>query len=98
MEKAPEKVILLPYSVRYYLPSKFSECDIEEYHEFLNNGGGACLFNKPTKVSIILVLNIISILLLISMKPRKMKIIMLEKTPVVLIVLVLSNYSGNIWV
>ncbi|XP_021407428.1 disintegrin and metalloproteinase domain-containing protein 22 isoform X4 [Lonchura striata] len=34
----------------YYLPSKFSECDIEEYHEFLNNGGGACLFNKPTKL------------------------------------------------
>uniref|UniRef100_A0A8C3L5X3 ADAM metallopeptidase domain 22 n=1 Tax=Chrysolophus pictus TaxID=9089 RepID=A0A8C3L5X3_CHRPC len=35
---------------RYYLPSKFSKCDIEEYHEFLNNGGGACLFNKPTKL------------------------------------------------
>uniref|UniRef100_A0A669QR36 ADAM metallopeptidase domain 22 n=1 Tax=Phasianus colchicus TaxID=9054 RepID=A0A669QR36_PHACC len=34
----------------YYLPSKFSKCDIEEYHEFLNNGGGACLFNKPTKL------------------------------------------------
>uniref|UniRef100_A0A8C3P2K5 ADAM metallopeptidase domain 22 n=1 Tax=Cyanoderma ruficeps TaxID=181631 RepID=A0A8C3P2K5_9PASS len=34
----------------YYLPSKFSECDIEEYHEFLNSGGGACLFNKPTKL------------------------------------------------
>lgn len=41
---------------RYYLPSKFSKCDIEEYHEFLNNGGGACLFNKPTKVSITLLL------------------------------------------
>lgn len=35
---------------RYYLPRKFSKCDIEEYHEFLNNGGGSCLFNKPTKV------------------------------------------------
>uniref|UniRef100_A0A8C3PRZ2 ADAM metallopeptidase domain 22 n=1 Tax=Calidris pygmaea TaxID=425635 RepID=A0A8C3PRZ2_9CHAR len=34
----------------YYLPSKFSKCDIEEYHEFLNNGGGACLFNKPNKL------------------------------------------------
>ncbi|NWI65074.1 ADA22 protein, partial [Todus mexicanus] len=34
----------------YYLPSKFSKCDIEEYHEFLSNGGGACLFNKPTKL------------------------------------------------
>uniref|UniRef100_A0A8B9EHR3 ADAM metallopeptidase domain 22 n=1 Tax=Anser cygnoides TaxID=8845 RepID=A0A8B9EHR3_ANSCY len=35
---------------RYYLPRKFSKCDIEEYHEFLNNGGGSCLFNKPTKL------------------------------------------------
>ncbi|XP_072268894.1 disintegrin and metalloproteinase domain-containing protein 22 isoform X4 [Pyxicephalus adspersus] len=34
----------------YYLPSKFSNCDIEEYHEFLNSGGGACLFNKPSKL------------------------------------------------
>ncbi|XP_053117886.1 disintegrin and metalloproteinase domain-containing protein 22 isoform X10 [Hemicordylus capensis] len=34
----------------YYLPTKFSKCDVEEYHEFLNNGGGACLFNKPTKL------------------------------------------------
>ncbi|XP_068529994.1 disintegrin and metalloproteinase domain-containing protein 22 isoform X7 [Anas acuta] len=34
----------------YYLPRKFSKCDIEEYHEFLNNGGGSCLFNKPTKL------------------------------------------------
>ncbi|XP_019353480.1 disintegrin and metalloproteinase domain-containing protein 22 isoform X5 [Alligator mississippiensis] len=34
----------------YYLPSKFSKCDIEEYHDFLNNGGGACLFNKPSKL------------------------------------------------
>lgn len=41
-------------------------------------------------------LNVISILLLILMQPRKMKITMLEKTPVVLIVLIISNYSGNI--
>ncbi|XP_044281115.1 disintegrin and metalloproteinase domain-containing protein 22 isoform X2 [Varanus komodoensis] len=34
----------------YYLPNKFSKCDIEEYHEFLNNGGGACLFNEPSKL------------------------------------------------
>ncbi|NXX49822.1 ADA22 protein, partial [Tricholaema leucomelas] len=34
----------------YYLPSKFSRCDVEEYHEFLSSGGGACLFNKPTKL------------------------------------------------
>ncbi|XP_072859238.2 disintegrin and metalloproteinase domain-containing protein 22 isoform X3 [Pogona vitticeps] len=34
----------------YYLPTKFSKCDVEEYHEFLNNGGGACLFNKPSKL------------------------------------------------
>ncbi|XP_029444649.1 disintegrin and metalloproteinase domain-containing protein 22 isoform X2 [Rhinatrema bivittatum] len=36
--------------IGYYLPSKFSKCSIEEYHEFLNNGGGACLFNKPSKL------------------------------------------------
>ncbi|KAM4704738.1 disintegrin and metalloproteinase domain-containing protein 22 [Rhinophrynus dorsalis] len=36
--------------IGYYLPSKFSMCNIEEYHEFLNNGGGACLFNKPLKL------------------------------------------------
>ncbi|OCT75641.1 hypothetical protein XELAEV_18030825mg [Xenopus laevis] len=36
--------------IGYYLPSKFSVCNIEEYHEFLNNGGGACLFNKPLKL------------------------------------------------
>ncbi|XP_061441693.1 disintegrin and metalloproteinase domain-containing protein 22 isoform X3 [Rhineura floridana] len=34
----------------YYLPTKFSKCDIEEYSEFLKNGGGACLFNKPSKL------------------------------------------------
>uniref|UniRef100_A0A8C5R035 ADAM metallopeptidase domain 22 n=1 Tax=Leptobrachium leishanense TaxID=445787 RepID=A0A8C5R035_9ANUR len=36
--------------IGYYLPSKFSLCSIEEYHEFLNNGGGTCLFNKPSKL------------------------------------------------
>ncbi|XP_053322198.1 disintegrin and metalloproteinase domain-containing protein 22 isoform X2 [Spea bombifrons] len=36
--------------IGYYLPSKFSTCNIEEYHEFLRNGGGACLFNKPLKL------------------------------------------------
>ncbi|XP_078519715.1 disintegrin and metalloproteinase domain-containing protein 22 isoform X2 [Lissotriton helveticus] len=36
--------------IGYYLPSKFSKCNIEEYHDFLNSGGGACLFNKPTKL------------------------------------------------
>ncbi|XP_075067994.1 disintegrin and metalloproteinase domain-containing protein 22 isoform X2 [Mixophyes fleayi] len=36
--------------IGYYLPSKFSTCDIEEYHEFLSSGGGACLFNMPSKL------------------------------------------------
>ncbi|XP_068942312.1 disintegrin and metalloproteinase domain-containing protein 22 isoform X8 [Petaurus breviceps papuanus] len=34
----------------YYLPKKFSQCNVDEYHDFLNNGGGACLFNKPSKL------------------------------------------------
>uniref|UniRef100_A0A673A5E4 ADAM metallopeptidase domain 22 n=1 Tax=Sphaeramia orbicularis TaxID=375764 RepID=A0A673A5E4_9TELE len=33
-----------------YLPKKFSDCNVEEYHNFLNSGGGACLFNKPLKL------------------------------------------------
>ncbi|XP_048463812.1 disintegrin and metalloproteinase domain-containing protein 22 [Rhincodon typus] len=33
-----------------YLPRKFSQCNIEDYEEFLNNGGGHCLFNKPTRL------------------------------------------------
>uniref|UniRef100_A0A452UVD3 ADAM metallopeptidase domain 22 n=1 Tax=Ursus maritimus TaxID=29073 RepID=A0A452UVD3_URSMA len=37
-------------SYRYYLPKKFTQCNIEEYHDFLNSGGGACLFNKPSKL------------------------------------------------
>ncbi|KFO29575.1 Disintegrin and metalloproteinase domain-containing protein 22 [Fukomys damarensis] len=36
--------------VGYYLPKKFTQCNIEEYHDFLNSGGGACLFNKPSKL------------------------------------------------
>lgn len=35
----------------FYLPKRFSDCNVEEYHNFLNAGGGACLFNKPLKVS-----------------------------------------------
>lgn len=34
----------------YYLPKRFSDCNVEEYYNFLNSGGGACLFNKPMKV------------------------------------------------
>lgn len=34
----------------FYLPKRFSDCSVEEYHNFLNSGGGACLFNKPMKV------------------------------------------------
>lgn len=34
----------------FYLPKRFSDCNVEEYHNFLNSGGGACLFNKPMKV------------------------------------------------
>ncbi|XP_031432575.1 disintegrin and metalloproteinase domain-containing protein 22 isoform X2 [Clupea harengus] len=36
--------------VGFYLPKRFSDCNVEEYHNFLNSGGGACLFNKPTKL------------------------------------------------
>ncbi|XP_030225616.1 disintegrin and metalloproteinase domain-containing protein 22 isoform X1 [Gadus morhua] len=36
--------------VGFYLPKKFSECNVEEFHNFLNSGGGACLFNKPLKL------------------------------------------------
>uniref|UniRef100_A0A3B3R3E9 ADAM metallopeptidase domain 22 n=1 Tax=Paramormyrops kingsleyae TaxID=1676925 RepID=A0A3B3R3E9_9TELE len=36
--------------VGFYLPKRFSDCNIEEYHNFLNSGGGACLFNKPSKL------------------------------------------------
>ncbi|XP_041845021.1 disintegrin and metalloproteinase domain-containing protein 22 isoform X1 [Melanotaenia boesemani] len=36
--------------VGFYLPKKFSDCNVEEYHNFLSSGGGACLFNKPLKL------------------------------------------------
>lgn len=35
---------------RYYLPRKFSRCSVDEYIQFLLQGGGSCLFNKPNKV------------------------------------------------
>ncbi|XP_048116064.1 disintegrin and metalloproteinase domain-containing protein 22 isoform X1 [Alosa alosa] len=34
----------------FYLPKRFSDCNVEEYHNFLNSGGGACLFNEPAKL------------------------------------------------
>ncbi|KAL0984393.1 hypothetical protein UPYG_G00140850 [Umbra pygmaea] len=34
----------------YYLPRKFSRCSMDEYLRFLQQGGGSCLFNKPTKL------------------------------------------------
>uniref|UniRef100_A0A8D0E5E8 ADAM metallopeptidase domain 23 n=1 Tax=Salvator merianae TaxID=96440 RepID=A0A8D0E5E8_SALMN len=33
-----------------YHPRKFSKCSIAEYKDFLNRGGGSCLFNRPTKL------------------------------------------------
>uniref|UniRef100_A0A8B9L8X9 ADAM metallopeptidase domain 22 n=1 Tax=Astyanax mexicanus TaxID=7994 RepID=A0A8B9L8X9_ASTMX len=36
--------------VGFYLPKRFSDCNVEEYHNFLNSGGGACLFNKPSNL------------------------------------------------
>ncbi|MGH0169851.1 UNVERIFIED_CONTAM: hypothetical protein FKN15_001410 [Acipenser sinensis] len=35
---------------RYYLPRKFSRCSIDEFSQFLQEGGGSCLFNKPLKL------------------------------------------------
>ncbi|XP_037130121.1 disintegrin and metalloproteinase domain-containing protein 22 isoform X4 [Syngnathus acus] len=36
--------------VGFYLPKRFSDCNVEEYYNFLNSGGGTCLFNKPFKL------------------------------------------------
>ncbi|XP_060717405.1 disintegrin and metalloproteinase domain-containing protein 22 isoform X2 [Tachysurus vachellii] len=36
--------------VGFYLPKRFSDCNVEEYHNFLYSGGGSCLFNKPSKL------------------------------------------------
>ncbi|TSK20196.1 Disintegrin and metalloproteinase domain-containing protein 22 [Bagarius yarrelli] len=36
--------------VGFYLPKRFSDCNVEEYHNFLYSGGGSCLFNKPFKL------------------------------------------------
>ncbi|XP_041434291.1 disintegrin and metalloproteinase domain-containing protein 23 isoform X1 [Xenopus laevis] len=33
-----------------YHSRRFSKCSIAEYKEFLNRGGGSCLFNRPTKL------------------------------------------------
>ncbi|XP_061771562.1 disintegrin and metalloproteinase domain-containing protein 22 isoform X2 [Nerophis ophidion] len=36
--------------VGFHLPKRFSDCNVEEYYNFLKSGGGACLFNKPQKL------------------------------------------------
>ncbi|CAM9596997.1 unnamed protein product [Lampetra fluviatilis] len=34
----------------FHLPRTFSQCSLVEYQELLQQGGGACLFNKPTQL------------------------------------------------
>uniref|UniRef100_A0A670J948 ADAM metallopeptidase domain 22 n=1 Tax=Podarcis muralis TaxID=64176 RepID=A0A670J948_PODMU len=50
LQSGKEVWVMVSFKKIYYLPTKFSKCDVEEYHEFLNNGGGACLYNKPSKL------------------------------------------------
>uniref|UniRef100_A0A672TP76 ADAM metallopeptidase domain 23 n=1 Tax=Strigops habroptila TaxID=2489341 RepID=A0A672TP76_STRHB len=45
-----ESSFLILCRFRVYHSRKFSKCSIAEYKEFLLRGGGACLFNRPTKV------------------------------------------------
>ena len=42
---------MILYILRVSHSRKFSKCSILEYRDFLLRGGGACLFNRPTKVS-----------------------------------------------
>uniref|UniRef100_A0A8C3J6K9 ADAM metallopeptidase domain 23 n=1 Tax=Calidris pygmaea TaxID=425635 RepID=A0A8C3J6K9_9CHAR len=45
-----ESYFLILCHFRVYHSRKFSKCSIAEYKEFLLRGGGACLFNRPTKL------------------------------------------------
>uniref|UniRef100_A0A8C0EQY8 ADAM metallopeptidase domain 23 n=1 Tax=Bubo bubo TaxID=30461 RepID=A0A8C0EQY8_BUBBB len=45
-----ESSFLILCHFRVYHSRKFSKCSIAEYKEFLLRGGGACLFNRPTKL------------------------------------------------